>query len=147
MGDSKLSKFLSITPEERAAMAAGVDVPARADAGVNHLWAPEGHTLTQDADADRSGIASLDAPVNGGQGRKPMVPASHPEERAGMRGTSPADRVPARRISPEELLAQANAMLGQHKSQHEANLAPGPSTGERAAGGQRIPDWLLKQGY
>ena len=74
---------------------------------------------------------------------KPMVPAKHPNDRVGMMGTMP--NAPQKKLSPEELLAQAHAMLDATKSQSDASLAAGPSVStDRDANGNRLPDWLTQ---
>lgn len=138
MGKSFQDAF-AITADERKAMAAGQDVPSQ-DNGQNYLYAPRGHTLTQDAAKNTSQVASFEQPQHQSAG-------VHPDDRAGMMGTSVAHAQARREPSPAELQALANQMLDMQAGQHQAQLSDGPSVGQRDEAGGHIPDWLKEQGY
>jgi hypothetical protein len=137
MGEG-FKKAFAITPEERAAMAAGVDVPTKASA-VNHLWAPEGHTITVDDATNKSQLASLEAPQN--------PSARHPSNTQGMMSTMASHAAPAqaqRQATPEDLMAQANEVLDRQRVQHDTLMSQGPSTGARDEAGGKLPEWLTR---
>ncbi len=111
---------------------------------INYLYEPEGTELhwegLKEKAAPQTGGASLSGPAP--KYSQPLVPKRHPDERAGLAGTRPADR----QLSPEQLLAQANAMLSAQKVQHQAQLSNGASTGARDDAGGKLPDWLVAEG-
>ena len=143
MGD--LKSAFAITQAEREAMAAGKDVPA-VDNGQNHLYAPSGHTLTQNTDTNRSGLASLEQPQlhNASLAGDAGV---HPADRRGMMNTTQADGTPrhpqaTRPPTDDELLARANEMLDNQRENSHTLLGQGASTGPRDDAGGATPKWL-----
>ncbi len=69
----------------------------------------------------------------------------HPQDRQGMAGTVAAHAQPTRQPTPDELLAQANAMMESQHNQHAASLAAGPSQSPRDASGRQLPSWLTQE--
>lgn len=112
----------------------------------NYLGAEPGNTLTWD-EGEKSIAPPQDDAFQGAslsRSGKPLAPARHPDDRQGLAGTAPAAK--QKPISADELLAQANSLLGQHQAQHTASLARGPSTGVRDDAGGKLPDWLVQAG-
>lgn len=111
-------------------------------AGVDYLTEPEGSELHWD------GLKPNVAPQQGGHA---TLVSTHASDVQGMRLTSPnakshpADPIkapPVRQVSPDDLMAQAQAMLAAHKVQSEAQLGAGPSVGDRDDAGSLLPEWL-----
>jgi hypothetical protein len=115
---------------------------------VDYLFEPEGSELHWDGLKEKpSATQAMDRSVPGAslsgpsKVAKPMVVAYHPDERVGMRGTSPADRSPVKQHSPVDLMAQAHEMMAQTK----ANETMGPSLSERDDSGGQLPSWLVEE--
>lgn len=131
-----LKRLLSTTAEERKAVREGRDAPS-ADNGQNYLMAPEGHTLTQDADRDTSRVAGLEPP----QVQQASL-SGNPMGRRGLSGTLPTPQSfagrpqvpPPHKMSPDELLAYAKDMLATQEAQNSHAMAQGPSVHQRQAG-------------
>lgn len=153
MGD--FASAFAITPRERKAMAEGRDVESVGN-GQNHLYAPVGMTLTQDADANKSSLATYAPSVTkdvslGASG------AVHPADRRGMQGTSAAQAASyhepppphvvsdTRQPTTDELLAHAREMIDNQHAQTEGQLSNGPSTGTRNDAGGHVPEWLRRE--
>lgn len=72
--------------------------------------------------------------------------AVHPDDVRGMRDTRSVDRPPPQpQVTPDNLMAQAQVMLAQHKAKAEQAATPEdgkPSPGDRADDGSLLPDWL-----
>ena len=139
MGDEALRKAFAITPAERAAMAAGKDVPGQ-DNGQNYLYAPDGHTLTQQGDKSR--VASLDAPPSGGQGMGGTPARSFDNPESVARPVPQAQRT--RPPTPDELMAMAQKMSAEQSAQN--TTLNNPLIRERDAAGGIIPLWLTEAG-
>ena len=109
--------------------------------GVDYLSEPEGSELHWD------GLKPNVAPQQGGHA---TLVSTHTNDVQGMQRTSPsvkahADPIkapPVHQVTPDQLMAQAQAMLAEHKVQSEAQLGAGPSVGDRDDAGSLLPDWL-----
>lgn len=125
-----LAKLLSISDEERKAMAEGRDVPAT-DNGQSYLYAPEGHTLN--ANDKGSWLSSTAPPPKENEG--PSLSGPTPRySRSAPREPAPvaAKAAPPRKLSNDELRAMGEAMLAKTEGQRDAQLSAGPSTHDSA---------------
>lgn len=127
------------------------------DRGVNYLYEPEGTELhwggLEAAKKPKPQMASLTSSGGGS--------ATHPDDRAGMMGTSVAQAVPKaapvqhaapqmpRQQSPEELMAFAHQMLDAQAAQTQggSSISPRQETGQMVTdtNGQKLPDWLVRE--
>ena len=136
-----LKAAMAITQAERRAVAEGKDVPLQ-PSNSDYLAEPAGSEMHW------TGIQPKQPMAKSSRGDGPLV-SSHSDDVSGMSGTSPrshpADPIkapPVRQVSPDDLMAQAQAMLAAHKVQSEAQLGAGPSVGDRDDAGSLLPEWL-----
>lgn len=116
---------------------------------VDYLFEPSGSELHWDGLKDKvqaqSGpTASLSGPAP--KYSQPLAVRRHPDDRSGLAGTRPSDGGQPKQLTPEQMLAQASAMLEAQKVQTGAQMGSGPSVGSRDDAGGRMPDWLAAAG-
>ncbi len=105
--------------------------------------------LDDDARIDANGYGFKAAPEMGllEANHKPMSEGqmAHPSDRQGMLGSQP-QKAPAahKAMSPEELMAYANQMLGAQTEQHRALMGQ-PEVSPRADNGSQVPEWLRNE--
>ena len=140
-----LKAAMAVTQAERRAVAAGTDVPLQ-PSNSDYLTEPSGSEMHW------TGIQPKNPPAAGHRddGTASLV-SSHSDDVSGMSGTSPTPKShvqdpikapPVHQVTPDQLMAQAQAMLAEHKVQSEAQLGAGPSVGDRDDAGSLLPDWL-----
>ena len=110
---------------------------------VSYLYEPEGSELHWDGLKQKEKPSIQNASLSG-----PSPAYSSPVARSGLAGTSPSPQsfkpAPAK-LSPEDLLAQANAMLDRQEVQHSYAMHEGPASGSRDDAGSKVPEWLRKE--
>ncbi len=113
---------------------------------VSYLFEPEGTELHWDGLQAKAKPSVQQASLSG------AAPTySSPVQRQGLAGTSPSHSSyrpqppPSHKMTPDDLLAQAKAMLEAQELSGSHALHAGPSTGARDDAGGQVPEWLRKE--
>ncbi len=113
---------------------------------VSYLYEPEGTELHWDGLKEAHKPSLQNASLSG-----PAPTYSSPVQRQGLAGTSPSPASyrpqppPTHKMSPDDLLAQAKAMLESQELSNSHAMQAGPSTGARNDSGGKVPEWLRQE--
>ncbi len=90
--------------------------------------------------------ASLSGPAPSFSGGHAAA-SSHPEDRVGLMKTMSSQGQPrpdhqVRPLNPDELMAKAQEMIDNQRTQTQVQMQQGPATGPRDDAGGQVPSWL-----